>query len=40
MTKEENRALANEIRMAIKKLRIEGYGYKLFYSAINYSPTN
>ena len=40
MTKEENRKLADEIRTIIKQLRAKGYTYKIFYTAINYSPTN
>ena len=40
MTKEENQTLANEIRTIVRRLRLEGYSYKLFYTAINYSPTN
>ena len=38
MTKEENYALADEIRTIIRRLRLEGYTYKVFYTAINYSP--
>ncbi len=40
MTKDENRHLANEIRQIVKQLRSEGYTYKIFYTAINYSSTN
>lgn len=40
MTKEENKRLADEIRTIIKHLRSKGYTYKIFYTAINYSPTN
>ena len=40
MTKDENKLLANEIRKVIQQLRRHGYTYKIFYTAINYSPTN
>lgn len=40
MTKEENRKLAEEIRTIIKQLRAKGYTYKIFYTVVNYSPTN
>ncbi len=40
MTKEENRKLADEIRTIIKQLRAKGYTYKIFYTVVNYSPTN
>ncbi len=40
MTKEEIDLLADRIRNAIKSLRKQGYTYKVFYEAINYSPMN
>ncbi len=40
MTKDENKKLADEIRTIIRQLRSNGYTYKIFYNAVNYSPTN
>ena len=40
MTKDENRLLAEKVREEIKALRKKGFTYKVFYTAIEYTPMN
>ena len=37
MNKNENKQLAAKIRVKIKQLRENGYTYKFFFTAVNYS---